>query len=205
METRLTFIENAGSISYKKGTCLLIKCKCICGKIVVIRKQKFTSGHTKSCGCLQKEKTSELSKTHGMSYTSEYKIWAGMLTRCTNKKAINYQNYGGRGIGVCERWNDFSNFLQDMGIRPSKNHSLDRIDNNDNYYKDNCKWSTKIEQCSNKRVNRKYNYKNNILTVTEISRITGIKRATISNWANRSKYSKEKIEQLIIENDKTAA
>jgi len=74
MKTRLTFIENSGSISYKKGTCLLVKCKCTCGKIIIVRKQKFTSGHTKSCGCLQKEKTSKSSITHGMSNTSEYKI-----------------------------------------------------------------------------------------------------------------------------------
>ena len=135
-----------------------------------------------------------------MTNTPEYRSWAAMITRCTNPNAPQFKNYGGRGIFVCEDWlNSFECFFNDMGLKPSKKHSIDRIDNNFGYNKANCKWSNAVEQCSNKTNNRKYLYKNETLTVTEISRRTGINRTTISNWANRSKYSKEKIERLINE------
>ena len=120
-----------------------------------------------------------------------------MMTRCTNPKVNNYHNYGGRGIKVCDRWHNFELFLLDMGEKPSDNLQLDRIDNNGNYEKDNCKWVDSRENCNNKNNNVKYNYKGELLTVTEISRRSGINRTRISNWKNRSKYSQEKIEALI--------
>ena len=92
---------------------------------------------------------------HGMSRTPEYRAWADIKARCFNPNNKNYSDYGGRGIGVCDRWkNSFNNFFADMGMKPSPKHSIDRIDNNGDYSAKNCKWSTKAEQENNKRNNR---------------------------------------------------
>lgn len=197
METRLTYIETVGKIKYPKSTVILVKCKCLCGNEIVVRKGNFTNNHTKSCGCLNKEKTSQLNKTHGLSKSSTYKSWQSMLSRCLNKKFTNFENYGGRGIKVCDRWLKFDNFIDDMGLKPYKDYQIDRINNNGNYDIDNCKWSSRTENCNNRNNNVKYNYKGELLSVTEISRRSKIDRTRISNWKNRSNYSTEKIETLI--------
>ena len=86
----------------------------------------------------------------GQNY-NEYKIWCGIKTRCTNPKDARFSKYGGRGISLCERWHKFENFLSDMGRRPSKSHSVDRIDNDGNYSLENCRWATASEQQRNQR------------------------------------------------------
>ena len=90
-------------------------------------------------------------KTHGMRNTSEYSAWVEMKQRCLNPNYKWFHNYGGRGIKVCKRWLTFENFIKDISLKPSKNYSLDRIDNNGNYTPKNCKWSTDIEQSRNRR------------------------------------------------------
>lgn len=114
-------------------------CKCDCGC-----EHKVFSGNlkrTSSCGC----------NYHGMSDTTEYKIWDGMKQRCLNPKATGYEYYGGRGITICERWLKFSNFYKDMGDRPATNLTLSRMDNNKGYSPDNCGWDTWDYQNNNKR------------------------------------------------------
>ena len=103
-----------------------------------------------------------------------------MKRRCNNKNDAAYNNYGGRGIKVCERWDkSFENFLEDIGNAPSEKYSIDRIDNNGDYCPENCKWSTRLEQGNNKRSNVMLEYNNECLSLMEWSRKTGITYAAL--------------------------
>jgi len=148
---RLTVIE----LYDKKNNRYRWLCKCSCGKEKIVSKHELSSGDTKSCGCLQKERAAEYQLIHGMSKTVEYKAWKSMRKRCNNVDSPDYPRYGGRGIKVCDSWNVFKNFIDDVGVRPSKNHSLDRNNNNGDYEPSNCSWVTKKEQANNTRRNRK--------------------------------------------------
>lgn len=119
-------------------------CECCCGNRVITRLGHLRNGHTKSCGrCLIPEK--QHGTTHGMSNSSEYKIWRGMISRCSNPKTKCYKDYGGRGITVCNEWNSFENFLKDMGNRPN-GLTLHRVNNDRGYSADNCVWATDAVQ-----------------------------------------------------------
>lgn len=121
----------------------------------------------------------ETMKTHGLSHVPEYIVWESMRARCNNPKHPHYENYGGRGITICARWNDFKLFLTDMGRRPTNKHTLERVLNNEGYGPENCIWATRDEQANNKRNNRilsAFGQKHNL---TEWSRIIGITPAAI--------------------------
>jgi hypothetical protein len=150
---RLLVIELSKQVHSKTSRAAFYLCKCDCGNEKIISINSLRSGKTKSCGCLHIEaiKNAKHSITHGKSYVSEYSIWSDMKKRCFNKKSTHFNHYGGRGITVCEHWLVFENFYKDMGPRPSKKHSLDRVDNNGNYQPNNCRWATKREQNLNKR------------------------------------------------------
>ncbi len=129
------------------------ECRCSCGNITKVFTSNLTSGHTISCGCYKPDIS-----THGKTETKEYSIWSNIKTRCYNKNSLDYPRYGGRGITMCIDWLDsFERFFEDMGICP-ENLSLERIDNDRGYYKENCKWATKKEQSYNRRSNRIIEY-----------------------------------------------
>jgi len=126
----------------------------------------------------------EMNYSHGLSGTPEYKAWKAMKDRCFNPNNQYYSNYGGRGISVCDRWkNSFQNFFLDMGSRPTAKHSLDRIDNNADYFPKNCRWTTRVEQENNKRSNR-------FITI-------GCVTLTIAQWTKEMGYGQSVIQSRL--------
>lgn len=121
-------------------------CRCSCGGSTITNTQKLKSGHTKSCGCIPRERASK----HGKHKHPTYTTYHAMLQRCHNPKSSRYSRYGARGITVCDRWREsFENFLEDMGDR-TKGYTLDRIDNDGNYTPDNCRWADLPTQYRNR-------------------------------------------------------
>jgi hypothetical protein len=126
------------------------RCQCDCGKSKTILGTSIRDGRARSCGCLIAEAAKSRMTKHGKSEISEYRSWESMKNRCFRKTYHSYQRYGGRGITVCEQWiNDFAAFYAYIGPKPSKHHSLDRINNNKNYEPGNVRWASKIEQSRN--------------------------------------------------------
>jgi len=148
---RWSVLAYAGRSNSKQS---LWRCVCECGTEKIILGLHIVRGTSKSCGCFSRELTVERNTSHKMSKTPEYNTWTSMKQRCFDPKSNNYENYGGRGITVCDRWKDsFENFLEDMGRR-AKGHSIEREDNDGPYCKANCVWATRKEQARNKRNNR---------------------------------------------------
>lgn len=165
-------------------------CVCDCGNKKVVVTKTLRNGISQSCGCLMKEIVSATNIKHGhyrgRKRSPEYSVWVGIKQRCFDSNMNIYPYYGGRGITMCDRWkNDFLLFLKDMGTRPSKNHSIDRIDNNGNYEPGNCKWSTRSEQMRNKRNSRYITINGETLHTKEWAEKLGIKAATINMRINR--------------------
>lgn len=183
---KLTPIE---VIEKNKHGLLLYNCLCDCGNIKVVGSRYLTEGRITSCGCARK-------KSKGKSNSITYKSWISAKQRCLNPNNHNYKNYGRRGIKMCERWiNSFVAFLEDMGERPSPNHTLDRIDNNGNYEQSNCRWATKREQSNNTRTNRLIKINDKEITVSEFSRKYGINISNVFYELKKGMNPKDIIEK----------
>ena len=156
-------------------------CRCTCGNQKPVVGSSLTSGVTVSCGC-QKLESATSHKQSGGAHgkpSPEYEAWGRMLYRCNTPTCAAWDDYGGRGISVCERWHSFENFLEDMGRRPSPKHSIDRFPNNDgNYEPSNCRWATAKEQTRNRRTSKMISFQGETLCAAEWAERIGVKYGT---------------------------
>ena len=156
------------------------KCRCSCGTVKHCRAKDLTSGSVVSCGCRKRDWLVEMNTVHGDGGSPEYKAWENMRLRCRNKNTPYYKHYGARGIRVCKRWDrSYEAFLADMGRRPGRGYSLDRIDNDGDYEPGNCRWTTQRGQLRNTRCSRKITLEGVTRPLCEWSEISGVHRATI--------------------------
>lgn len=145
----LTFVSYTGNKTNDGHLKALFQCDC--GEAQEFCASRVKNGYANMCKKCQAENLRKKATTHGMKKTKEYSTWNSMKTRCHNKNDKNYWRYGGSGIFVCEEWrNDFERFFKHVGKCPSKNHSIDRIDNSKGYEPGNVRWADRSEQARNK-------------------------------------------------------
>ena len=162
-------------------------CLCDCGLEFVSCGGKLRSGEVISCPTCSRERVRLSRIVHGMRDSAEHRIWTHIKSRCFNPRVPEFKNYGGRGITMCERWREsFSNFLSDMGSRPSDQHSIDRHPNNDgNYEPGNCRWATYKAQANNTRSNRKVTIDGETRNMTQWADAIGVRREVIHKRLKR--------------------
>lgn len=164
-------IKNAG----QRGSKSVWLCKCDCGNEKEVLRNSLISGNTKSCGCLGVETKKLMHLKHGMAKKRLWKIWTGIRDRCNNPNNSSYHYYGGRGISVCDEWNDFEKFMiWSISNGYDDTLTIDRIDTNGNYEPSNCKWSTRKEQTRNRNITKKVTYGDKKIPVSEVAEIEGI-------------------------------
>jgi hypothetical protein len=190
---RLTVIGPAGSNKHGKRLWL---CSCECGRQTTAVGSHLINGHTKSCGCLVADTFLQYNLDHGLAGTRLYGSWLNMMRRCYNPSDAYYEDYGARGVKVCLRWHDLSNFAADMG-HPPEGLSIDRINNDGHYscgkcdeclsnnWPMNCRWATPTEQSRNTRFNRNITFQGETRCLSEWAQRLGIKRNTLDGRLQR--------------------
>lgn len=170
-----------------RGTSLTVKCDCGTEKRLGLNPIRAGA---KSCGCLfrdsaaRRRATQKRCRWSGITadFRPEYNTWRAMVSRCTKPLDVAYEHYGGRGIAICPRWKQsFIAFLKDMGPRPTKQHTLERLDNDGDYEPNNCKWATRAEQSRNRRANHMIVVNGKSLTITDAAAAIGMNRSTLAN------------------------
>ncbi len=153
---------------------------CDCGTTKESLGSNIASGKISSCGCYRNEASAARKLRHGLTETKEYRSWCHIKNRCYNPNNPFYKHYGGRGIGMCERWRDsFESFLEDVGPAPSGQHSIDRVDNDGDYEPGNVRWADRMTQAGNKSNRRVFTYQGESKTLPEWARSLGISRNTL--------------------------
>lgn len=187
---RLVVIKHLGKLTSGGSGLHYWLCKCDCGNETSVYGGHLRLGRIVSCGCYCRERTT----THASCKHQLYRVWRGMIHRCHNEQSPEYANYGGRGVVVCQGWRSSPHsFFAQMGPKPTKDHSIDRINNNGNYscglceecrnngWPLNCRWATQSEQCRNTRRNVVIRYRGESKTAVELSEITGLSHSAICN------------------------
>lgn len=163
------------------GTKVHWLCRCDCGNERAVRATRLTSEKSRCCGCRRVRPLGIVcGKKHGMSRTAEYSVWQQIHQRCYNP-AKRHARYCGRGIRVSEQWQSFEAFYDDMGPRPSSEHSIERRDNDGNYEKSNCYWATSKEQARNRRTSRLLTFKGETRCLTEWAEVVGLRPITLTS------------------------
>lgn len=223
----LTVKKRLDGYERKNGSELRWLCECDCGQEVVTTSRRLLHGITTSCNlcsitkrakkCSQTVTTKHIQDAGGTFEWNDklrthpnYFCWRSMIDRCTRPDNHNFHNYGGRGIKICDRWmgnGGFIRFIEDMGMRPSKDHSIDRIDVNGDYEPSNCRWATIIEQCNNRRENVFLICDNEQISISQFRRKYNIRRSLASLHAMvRKGYDIDyiiKIDKTYSQKDKT--
>lgn len=171
----LTVIDLHHRSKVSGGTLLFWRCRCECGAETVVAANNLRSGNTKSCGCLKK-RAGERTRTHGLSGSKAYELWSAMIQRARGNRAASYAE---RGIGVCERWLSFENFLADMGNPPGPRYSVERVDNDKGYEPGNCKWLPMVDQWRNRSTTKLWDFEGEKKSLREIAESRGMCAATL--------------------------
>lgn len=185
---RLTVIGQAE----RRGGRPAWRCICDCGNETAVITTSLTTGRTRSCGCLNRERTTESFTKHGQYQTRLYRIWSNMIQRCSNPNNDNYHRYGENGITVCQEWRNYKTFSQwafENGY--SDKLSIDRIENDKGYCPENCRWVTPQEQTDNRNCTRHISYDGKTKTLKRWSEETGIPYNTLQ-WRIQKGWSSEK-------------
>lgn len=182
----LLVVADAGSApSGAKGKSRRWVCRCDCGNVTVVSANSLRTNNTRSCGCMF---VAAKARRGGLSLTPELQAWRSMIGRCYNPNCAGFENYGGRGITVCERWlgaDGHEHFLADMGVKPSPKHSLDRINNGGNYEPSNCRWALRAEQARNTRKTRMISFSGKTMCLMDWAAATGLSHSIIRHRLNR--------------------
>ena len=187
---RLTVVERVAN--NKRGNARWL-CKCVCGNETIVVTSDLNSGHTRSCGCLHLETVKVNGKTHGLSNTHLFRIWCDMRKRCANPNAMHFHRYGGRGIKVCNEWQNFELFYKwAMANGYQENLTIDRIDNDGNYEPSNCRWATQKEQQNNRSTNKLITFEGETLNLTQWSKKTGISYRKLVDRLGKLNWSVER-------------
>lgn len=178
------------SEALKLGNNRRVVCVCDCGNKRNVSFGNLRSGMTASCGCLRSELLAMMTTRHGMTRTPEYRAWAAMRNRCRNTSKM-YAHWNGRGIKVCSRWDVFENFLADVGPRPGRGYSIDRINVDGDYDPSNVRWATRKQQANNTTKTFRIKFNGVDEAVCDVAQRVGLKPSTLYTRVTKYGFSVE--------------